>query len=104
MSKLGHTELIITRDNIWDVYTDLLICFQSIADKDHIQNVIVAQPAIPDDGEKPIGSEEMNIVDLPPYIKEARVGYGAPVDGSGVNSSDAESDFFEFVWTDEEEG
>ncbi|KAG0702890.1 hypothetical protein DFH29DRAFT_874866 [Suillus ampliporus] len=76
MSELNHTELTITRNN----------------------------PAIPDDGEKPIGSEEMNVMDLPPYIEGAdEPGYGAPVDGSRVNSSDEESDFYEFVWMDEEE-
>jgi hypothetical protein len=104
MSELGHTELTITRNNVWDVYADLLMCFQSIADQDHIRSVIIGQPAIPDDGEKPIGSEEMNVMDLPPYIEGPdEPGYGAPVDGSRVNSSDEESDFYEFVWTDEEE-
>ncbi|KAG0704749.1 hypothetical protein DFH29DRAFT_981365 [Suillus ampliporus] len=80
MSELGHTKLTITRNNVWDMYADLLMCFQSIADKDHIWSVIIGQPAIPDDGEKPIGSEEMNVVDLPPYIEGAdETGYGAPV-------------------------
>ncbi|KAG1758561.1 hypothetical protein EDD22DRAFT_783750 [Suillus occidentalis] len=99
MAELGHS--VLTRQNIWDVYADLLMCFRAIEDEDRIQSVITAQPKIPCDGEKLIGSEDMDILDLPPFVEGA--GYGPPPHGATVdNSSDEESEFYEFVWTDDE--
>lgn len=100
MKELNHTE--ITRDNIWDVYAELLMCFRSIEDEDRVQNIIATQPGVSGDGEELIGSEKMDVVDLPPYIEGA--GCGVIVDASaGNNSSDEDSDFYDFVWTDEED-
>ncbi|KAG2124899.1 hypothetical protein DEU56DRAFT_963243 [Suillus clintonianus] len=99
MSELGHT--VLTRDNIWDVYSGLLMCFRAIEGEDPIRSVITAQPKIPCDGEKLIGSEEMDVLDLPPFVEGA--GYRVPTgESAAVNSSDEESDFYEFTWTDEE--
>jgi hypothetical protein len=98
MSELGHT--VLTHQNIWDVYADLLMCFRAIEDEDHIQGVITAQPKIPCDGEKLIGSKDMDVLDLLPFVEGA--GYGPPVHGATAdNSLDEESDFYEFVWTDD---
>ncbi|KIK32075.1 hypothetical protein CY34DRAFT_760918 [Suillus luteus UH-Slu-Lm8-n1] len=100
MKELNHAE--ITHDNIWDVYAELLMCFRSIEDEDHVQNIIATQPGVSGDGEELIGSEKMDVVDLPPYIEGA--GCGVIVDASaGNNSSDEDSDFYDFVWTDEED-
>ncbi|KAG0695184.1 hypothetical protein DFH29DRAFT_1005670 [Suillus ampliporus] len=100
MSKLSHT--VLTHDNIWDAYADLLMCFQAIEDEDPIRSVITAQPKIPCDGEKLIGSEEMDVLNLLPFVEGA--GYCAPAGESVVvNSSNEDSDFYEFAWTDEEE-
>jgi hypothetical protein len=38
------------------------MCFLSIEGEDHVRSAIVAQPKIPIDGEKPIGSEDMESV------------------------------------------
>ncbi|KAG1871820.1 hypothetical protein DFJ58DRAFT_713774 [Suillus subalutaceus] len=90
MSELSHT-----------VLTRLLMCFRAIEGEDPIQSVITAQPKIPCNGEKLIGSEEMDVLDLPPFVKGA--GYHVPTgESAAVNSSDEESDFYEFTWTDEE--
>ncbi|KAG1886720.1 hypothetical protein F4604DRAFT_1571626, partial [Suillus subluteus] len=99
ISELSHT--VLTRDNIWDAYSGLLMCFQDIEGEDPIRSVITAQPKIPCDGEKLIGSEEMDVLDLPPFIEGAE--YRVPTgESAAVNSSDEESDFYEFTWTDEE--
>ncbi|KAG2124693.1 hypothetical protein DEU56DRAFT_873254 [Suillus clintonianus] len=99
MSELGHT--VLTRDNIWDVYSGLLMCFRAIEGEDPIRSVITAQPKILCNGEKLIGSEEMDVLDLPPFVEGA--GYRVPTgESAAVNSSDEESDFYEFTWTDEE--
>ncbi|KAG2114843.1 hypothetical protein DEU56DRAFT_874297 [Suillus clintonianus] len=92
MSELGHT--VLTRDNIWDVYSGLLMCFRAIEGEDPIRSVITAQPKIPCDGEKLIGSEEMDVLDLPPFVEGA--GYRVPTgESAAVNSSDEESDFYD---------
>ncbi|KAG1838765.1 hypothetical protein F4604DRAFT_1885393 [Suillus subluteus] len=89
MSELGHT--VLTHDNIWDTYSG----------EDPIQSVITAQPKIPCDGEKLIGSEEMDVLNLLPFVEGAE--YHVPTgESAAVNSSDEESDFYEFTWTDEE--
>ncbi|KAG2142829.1 uncharacterized protein EDB93DRAFT_1241501 [Suillus bovinus] len=88
MSELGHT--VLTCDNIWDTYSG----------EDPIQSVITAQPKIPCDSEKLIGSEEMDVLDLPPFVEGA--GYHVPTgESAAVNSSDEEFDFYKFTWTDE---
>ncbi|KAG1884005.1 hypothetical protein F4604DRAFT_1878823 [Suillus subluteus] len=98
---LGHTE--ITGDNIWDVYAELLMCFQSIEDEDCVQNIIAARPVVPEDREEQIESEKMDVVDLPPYIEGAGCRTITDESAAGNKSSDEDSDFYDFVWTDEED-
>jgi hypothetical protein len=67
MAELGSPP--VTGDNVWNVYADLLMCFQSIERDEGIHKLLAAQLPLPGDGDNLIGSEDLPIVDLPPFVE-----------------------------------
>jgi hypothetical protein len=96
MTELGAPP--VTRDNVWNIYADLLLCFRLIEEEEQIRELLAAQPLLPCDGDKLIGTEDLLILDLPPFIE----GSGPGGENISDGSDDAESDFYEFDWTDDE--
>ncbi|KAG1844880.1 hypothetical protein C8R48DRAFT_617680, partial [Suillus tomentosus] len=101
MEELGSPP--VTGDNVWNVYADLLMCFQSIERDEGIRKLLAAQLPLPGDGDNLIGSEDLPIVDLPPFVEGSGPGSDMGIEkSSDEESDDAESDFYEFDWTDDE--
>ncbi|KAG2140820.1 hypothetical protein BD769DRAFT_1626239 [Suillus cothurnatus] len=91
MAELGSP--LVTWDNVWNVYADLLMCFQSIERDEGIHKLLAAQLPLPGDGDNLIGSEDL------PIWPGSDMGIEK---GSDEESDDAELDFYEFDWTDDE--
>lgn len=93
----------VTGDNVWNVYADLLMRFQSIERDEGIRKLLAAQLPLPGDGDNLIGSEDLPIVDLPLFVEGSGPGSDMGIEkSSDEESDDAELDFYEFDWTDDE--
>ncbi|KAG1724901.1 uncharacterized protein EDB91DRAFT_1331176 [Suillus paluster] len=100
MAELGTRP--VTRDNVWNIYADLLMCFRLIEEEEQIRKLLAAQPPLPCDGDKMLGSEDLPIVDLPPFVEGSGPGGENNSDAEEEQSDDVSSDFYEFDWTDDE--
>lgn len=101
MAELGSPP--VTGDNVWNVYADLLMRFQSIERDEGIRKLLAAQLPLPGDGDNLIGSEDLPIVDLPLFVEGSGPGSDMGIEkSSDEESDDAELDFYEFDWTDDE--
>ncbi|KAG1821692.1 uncharacterized protein BJ212DRAFT_1297032 [Suillus subaureus] len=101
MAELGSTP--VTGDNVWNVYADLLMCFQSIEWDEGIRKLLVVQLPLPCDRDNLIGSKDLPIVDLPLFVEGSGPGSDMGAEKiSDEESGDAELDFYEFDWTDDE--
>ncbi|KAG1810317.1 uncharacterized protein HD556DRAFT_1428420 [Suillus plorans] len=88
--------------HVWNIYADLLMCFRLIEEEEQICELLAAQPPLPCDGDKMLGSEDLPIVDLPPFVEGNGPGGENNSDAEEEQSDDASSDFYEFDWTDDE--
>ncbi|KAF7797832.1 hypothetical protein EIP86_009038 [Pleurotus ostreatoroseus] len=103
----------VTRENVWDIYLDLLAFFQSIEleDDEELATQISKRAAMPPVGEDPDGAEHMRLLDLPkcpagPHKvvggdTQMLAGRRVKVGGKLVFIADEEEPLPEAIWSDE---
>ncbi|EGO29143.1 hypothetical protein SERLADRAFT_405248 [Serpula lacrymans var. lacrymans S7.9] len=93
ISSIGSP--IVTQDNAWDVYLNLLAHLTEIQNNE-LQQAVMDQPALPDEGF--VGSEFMPLMDLPVYKPLPTYTRGSS-SANEFSSDDDESDYMH-EWTD----
>lgn len=93
----------VTRDNVWEVYLELLEYFRSISGEPDIQTVVAERANMPDVGED-VREENMPLLPYRPFRNGDRV-VGATADETVYDSdSSGEPEYAAegFEWTDDE--
>ncbi len=99
--EAGHP--VVTRENVWFVYRNLLDYFLGVGQDDDIRTAVNDRAAMPSVGEDPTGEEWMDLLPLKPFRHRNRLVGDTRLGVRDSDSSAEEEPDYDFnIWSDKD--